>query len=110
MRTAIGTLVLVLSFEALGQCLPQATLFFGNGMFNSKESAHKSLEALRKKLSETENWKKHRSLVAYNYDEAAVYQLLEVLEQKQGDFDKRFWRWLTNWLDAPEWFQDLIKQ
>lgn len=110
MRTAIASIAFTVSLSAFAQCPPEASLFFGNGMFNPESSARESLKQLSLRIKEAENWKRSRSYLAYNYDEAAVYQLLEVLEQKQGDFDKRFWRWLMDWSDAPSWFQKAIEK
>lgn len=109
MRKATVAVICCWSLSIQAQCPAESSLFFGNGMFNSRRSANRSLERLSSRINETENWKRERSYVAYNYDESAVYQLLEVYEQKMGDFDKQFWRWMWNWTDAPEWFQDTIK-
>ena len=35
--------------------------------------------------------------------------MLEVFEQKNGDFAKTFWRWMWDWTDAPDWFQNRMK-
>ncbi len=91
------------------QCPSETSLFFANGMFNSKKSAYNSLDHLTKHLNETENWNRERSYLAYNEDENAAYQLLEVYEQKSGDFGKTFWRWMWDWSAAPDWFKDSMK-
>ncbi len=109
MRIALLTIILAFVLPAYSQCPAETTLFFANGMFNSKVSAKESLEVLKNRVSETENWKRSRSQLAYNYDEIAAYQVLVVFEQKMGDFDKQFWRWMWNFSDAPKWFQDQIK-
>lgn len=69
MRKAFLALVFSFSSIALAQCPAESTLFFGNGMFNSHSSAQKSLDTLKSRLSESENWKRERSHLAYNYDE-----------------------------------------
>ena len=111
MRKTTLPLIFLLLFSGLSEahCPSRATVFFGNGMFNSFDEAQKSLDALVARVSETENWKRSWSDVAYNFDEPAVYQLLEVLEQKSGDLDKRFWRWFWDWSEAPDWFRNIIK-
>ena len=64
-----------LNFQSEAQCPAESVLFFANGMFNSKESAQNSLTALKNRIKETPNWTRDRSELAYNYDEAAAYQL-----------------------------------
>lgn len=84
------------------QCPARTSLFFANGMFNSRRDAERSRDELSKRLSETDSWRKKRTYVAYNYDEGAIYQLLEVYEQKMGDFDIKFWKLFWDWADAPD--------
>ena len=109
MRKATVSIGLILSLSANAQCPAETTLFFGNGILNSWKSASESLDQLQSRISESENWKRERSHLAYNYDETAAYKLLEVYEQKVGDFDKQFWRWMWDWTDAPSWLQDQVK-
>ena len=89
-------------------CLHQTSLFFGNGMFNSKSDAHASRIYLRDKLTETTSWKRERSYLAYNEDVPALLQLLEVFAQKNSSFSRDFWSWIVNVSNSPKWFRDQI--
>lgn len=84
MRSSLLTLIFIptFTFSAAAQCPAETSLFFANGMFNSKKSANDSLKNLKMRLSETANWNYSRSYLAYNENENAAYQLLEVYEQK----------------------------
>ena len=106
---AVVSVLLAWTCITQAQCPAETSLFFSNGMFNSKQSANDSRRNLEMRLSETENWKRSRTYLAYNEDENAAYRLLEVYEQKSGDFGKTFWRWMWDWSAAPDWFKDSMK-
>lgn len=84
------------SFFSFGQCGNDKTvLFFANGMFNSLEEAQINLDYLSKSYTDrfigAEFTEKQ---IAYNTDEMALVQLLQVYLQKAEDIHLGFWRWL----------------
>lgn len=89
-------------------------IYFGNGMFNTRRSATDSAQALSAKfLPYLDQYPDLRPMVgdlktiniAYNLDEALFLQLLQVFEQKVGADTGNFWRWVSSFALAPEWFQ-----
>lgn len=74
-------------------------LFFANGMFNSINEAHASLDELRQtyKLNSNKdsfNIDFDEYEVAYNTDEPALLQLFEVYRQKSEEYGLGFWKWI----------------
>lgn len=99
--------------------LPQATealckpagsrIFYGNGMFNTPEDAKYSLYSFQSAISVVPSIEKERGRVsyqlAYNQNETAALQILQVFQQKMGDKTEAFWRWMLELDPAPEWFK-----
>lgn len=91
----------------------QNVLFFANGMFNSKLEAKKSLDQIQKiyelKFGK-ENFNKYQ--VAYNTDEPALIQLLQVYRQKSEEYGLGFWKWIKSFKGAEsnQEIQKMIKE
>lgn len=101
MKIIILFLMLCCSLVANSQCgNDKAALYYANGMFNSKSSADDNLKELKKSyLQKYPEAKFDKYDVAYNTDENALLQLLQVFLQKTQDFG--FWRWIA-FLKASE--------
>lgn len=79
-------------------------LFFANGMFNSKDAALKSADALAR-IVPPESASALPVQLAYNINENALSQLLEVARQKSSELASHFWKYLGNMSLAPENFR-----
>ena len=94
-------------------CLGQGTVvFFGNGMFNTKEDAKKSLEHLFEHLRTSDFNDSTKPIVtdlAYKRSEPVLEQLANVAKQKGVTEFENFWAWLASLQRAPTWFIDDIK-
>jgi hypothetical protein len=89
---------------------PPISVFFGNGMFNSRFNANKSKRALRKRLLQEGLIASSQPLkIAYNLNEPALEELLQVADQKESEAGRSYWRWLSQLSLAPEWFRSLAK-
>ncbi len=90
------------------------SVFFANGMFNSREDALTSYKAYRDQFHYAERKTLSilfdRKFIAYNTDEALLNQLLEVARQKSTDVEISFWKYLSRLNQAPDWFQVLAAQ
>lgn len=90
-------------------------LYFANGMFNSQQNAMNSLEGLNKRLYPFLRTKHPSTLrflvspdltdVAYNEDEAALMQFLEVVDQWGSGQYAHVMGWLSGLEVAPDWFR-----
>lgn len=102
--TAFSTIALLIA------ACPSITIFFSNGMNNTKKMAQVSLEALEGKLQPflvtglDVNFR-----LAYNHKEDTIPQLVEVVSQKVADNWKSFWSYFSDLEPAPDWFQDAAK-
>lgn len=79
-------------------------LFFANGMFNSREAARASADALAK-IVPPESASALPVELAYNINENALEQLLEVTRQKSSEVAAHFWRFLGDMSLASEDFR-----
>ncbi len=92
--------------RAAGCNFPQTKFFFGNGMFTSRSSAEKSGRELQGTLIKN-GILKHDQIVAiaYNLNEFALIQLLQVTSQKREEYGRRFWSYLSNLSLASDEFR-----
>jgi hypothetical protein len=89
---------------------PMVSVYFGNGMFNSRNDAEKSARALQEMLTTHSILPKTQSVkIAYNLNEPALEELLQVADQKESEAGRSYWRWLSQLSLAPEWFHSLAK-
>ena len=91
---------------------PGSEIVYGNGMFNSRDEALQSLQALRKLgfgRSLESNSSRLRYTLAYNSSERITQQLLQVFRQKLNDSLVDFWLWTTGNLIPPDWFKEREK-
>ena len=71
-------------------CGPRAiSLYFANGMFNTEDAANQS----RAKLELAAH---HPVTLAYNLNETAILELIQVAEQKEEELARIFWQNLAN--------------
>ncbi len=114
----VGFYLLVALLASLKVCAycdnPNINIFFANGMFNSKVAANSSYLELKKRLGDQDGKGFSiifdQSLVAYNTDENLLNQLYEISRQKSLDVDVTFWKYLSNFKEAPDWFKLLASQ
>jgi len=90
-------------------CEKKTHVFFGNGMFNTENTATKSqkkLEAAMKSSGDLpdENWIFD---VSYNHDEK-LFSIFQVFRQRQGESASTFWRWIRGLSLAPDWFREKV--
>lgn len=107
-KLLLSVLILLNSSKAIAKgCAEKSVVgYFANGMFNSRRVAEASREALEVKLFERGIYKSQIK-IAYNLDEPALEQLLEVASQKSEDYGRSFWSYLANLSTAPKQFQEL---
>jgi hypothetical protein len=91
----------------------RTSVFFVNGMFTPKEIAAANLEALRFLVqSDLQNAVGNDGIVtfdtAYNQNEPAWEQLIEVYFQKKGDDLSAFWRMMNGNTSLPDWLKNSI--
>jgi hypothetical protein len=89
----------------------KTTIVFGNGMFNEKREAIRSLEALEKSLFQYTSESEQDVFafeLAYNESESFLTQLFEVISQRVGSDKARFWRILSGIEIMPDWFQEAM--
>ncbi len=107
--SALLVLISLPSLSALALDCEEARteVYFGNGMFNSRLAAGASARALEKRLR-NENVISNDQLVgvAYNTNEPALVQLLQVVSQKEHENSARFYLWLSNLALAPASFRN----
>ena len=108
--SAFAIILFVFTSLSWADCRPGTTLFYGNGMFNSKKDAEKSLKALIEMVPEDPSFRANRSLVAYNEDIGAVSQLLEAHQQKGFAHTRDFWKWTIDLGMSPEWFRNKLQK
>lgn len=86
-------------------------IFFGNGMFNSRLAATAGSRALEKRLHKEKILPEDQLVgLAYNTNEPALIQLLQVARQKDAEKSARFYLWLADLSLAPDFFRkDAIK-
>ena len=95
-------------------------LYFGNGMFNTREDAQASLNILRRKLypflldkyPHTTRFlvPPIQTRIAYNHDEFVSDQLLQVLEQWSQERVSNFFRYLSGLEAMPEELKTIVKK
>lgn len=84
--------------------------YFGNGMFNSKRQAEQSREALEIFMREHDLIREQDTVdLAYNFNEAAAEQLLQVTTQKDDEVGRSFFRWISRLSSAPEFFRKMAE-
>lgn len=92
----------------------KAWIFFGNGMFNTREDAQQAAKQFQRLLSG--QLSKYPDLaavvgnldsleIAYNADENVFLKLLQVATQKGKSIEGEFFRWLANLSASPDWFR-----
>jgi len=89
----------------------KTTIVFGNGMFNEKREAFRSLEAIEKSLFQYTSESEEDIFafeLAYNESESFLTQLFEVISQRVGSDKARFWRILSGIEIMPDWFQEAM--
>lgn len=87
-----------------GAKLQNQALIFANGMFNSRTSARNSLQALKGKTNHS--FKAYD--YAYNTNETALLQALEVAEQKFDSVAIFTWSYFSEF-NGPQWFSEVLK-
>lgn len=106
-----GLLVLTLFFPFLckasdfhwNACLKRRpSIYFGNGMFNSRDSAEESQWALQSRLDSDVPVR-----LAYNLNESALRQMFQVAEQARTEYGGSFWRNLGDLSAAPAAFRQI---
>jgi hypothetical protein len=93
---------------AMGCHNQEVSIYFGNGMFNSRDDAHKSKFALQRELRQS-GISQTEVQIAYNLNEPALEELLQVASQKDEEYGRMFWRYLSNLSLAPEAFRQLAR-
>jgi hypothetical protein len=101
-------LILPIQAGAIGCSDPEVTIYFGNGMFNSKRDANESRRALQNRIWES-GLSKSEVHFSYNLNEPAIEELLQVASQKDEENGRMFWRYLSNLSLAPEAFRQLAR-
>lgn len=84
-------------------------VFFGNGMFNTRDEAEASRDELEGLVSSAEPAAPGKKLVfdvAYKRSEALFEQLINVAKHKALDEFGRVWLWTSGVEPAPEWFRE----
>lgn len=66
-------------------------LYFANGMFNTKKDAQKSLDKIKRDIGEKYKDEEVDYHLAFNQNEMAHIQILQVIEQKFMDTASLFW-------------------
>jgi hypothetical protein len=107
-------IVLLFSQEILADvCRGRGTvIFYGNGMFNSKREADRSLRELTSQIQQTKMYASEREIksdLAYKRSEGVLEQLKNVVVQKGIDEFEYFWLWLSSIAEAPDWFKEAMK-
>ena len=96
------------SFASCGT--KRRVLFFANGMFNDKKSAHLSLEKLVEQyLKDNPKSNFDNYELAYNTNEIVLLQLLQVFHQKLLENKIGFFRWLEKFNDSEKDLEFQIK-
>lgn len=90
-------------------CLsPEVVVFFGNGMFNSRLDAWSSKWALQRALIKNQIIPVGQGVgIAYNLNEAALVELLQVATQKSEEYGRSFFQWISNLSKAPGDFRSM---
>lgn len=94
----------------------RTSVYFGNGMFTDIWEARLGVDELRMRLNAAGIDGRPGAgsgvdfYVAYNQDEAPLRQLLEVFRQKTAATASNFWRWISRFDLAPEWFRESAEQ
>lgn len=99
--------------SSFGEDCRKATIsvYFGNGMFNSREDAHQSRLALQRSLIVSELvFEREGVHTAYNLIESALEELLQVAAQKNEEYGRMFWRYLSDLSIAPEEFRQIARE
>jgi hypothetical protein len=105
--TAMGLIAFVSLSHAQTACeLPAqpVTIFFGNGIAVTKESARDSLSTLRFAIGDNYNGQKIGYKLAYNKTSGIAEDLLQSALQAQIQWDSQVMGWLKNIGVAPDWF------
>lgn len=95
--------------QAIGCRSPERAIYFANGMFNSWENARESRNALKNEMFQS-GLPKTEVQAAYNLNESALEELLQVAAQKKEEYGRMFWRYLSDLSIAPEEFRQFARE
>jgi hypothetical protein len=106
----VATILSATTAFALDCKTPSLAAYFGNGMFNSDEQAESSRAKLETFISANNLLNNGDTVgLAYNFNEAAAEQLLQVATQKDNEAGRSFFRWISNLSSAPEFFKKMAQ-
>ena len=88
---------------------PNLSLYFGNGMFNSKKDARDSIRKLRSLTNGQLPAYDVNYKMSYNHNENPIEQILEVVQQKLLEDYSSILLWLSGIEEAPDWFQEALE-
>jgi len=88
-------------------CNKKTYVFYGNGMFNSENTATKSYKYFEGKLRVEGGLPEDEWIfdLSYNHDER-LFPIFQVFRQRQGESASTFWRWINGLSLAPDWFRE----
>lgn len=112
--SSVVTVIIFNASPALATCEGSGTaITFGNGMFNDKKHAYKSVRALESILTSalnTDHNKKKTFNLAYKPSEQFFEQIFKVAAQKGITDFEEFWAWFYSIKKSPNWFLDEIEK